>query len=92
MSTTKVTIDGQDFDVKLWTVRERRTNLKKLAAVQIADATKVTESEADAIQEAAISFLMEQLGKTRDEIEGLAAVTSDKLISEIIKANRAPLG
>jgi hypothetical protein len=92
MSTTKVTVDGQDFEIKAWTVRERNLFLKRLQeAPKATDPAKPTPEEAQAQLEFAIEFLAEQLGKDRDYVLGLNAVTFDKLFAEVVRANRAPL-
>jgi hypothetical protein len=92
MSTVKVTIDGQDFDIKAWTVGERTAFLKKLQeAPKAADPLKPTAEEAQAQLEFAIDFLAEQLGKDKEYVLGLNAVVFDKLFAEVVRANRAPL-
>lgn len=88
----KVTVDGQDFDIKAWTVGERNAFLKRLQdAPKAANPAAPTAQEAQGQLDFAIDFMAEQLGMDKELVLGLNAVVFDKLFAEIVRANRAPL-
>lgn len=81
--TRKVTVDEQEFEVKAWTVSDRKQFLTYLDGIN-----KLQPSEQ---YDKVIEFIAKQLGKKLTEVEQMDAVLVDKLLDAIIRANTVPL-
>ena len=84
MKTREVEIDGLKFEIKAWTVKDRKNFLQELQTISGFPPTEQYDS--------IIAFLAEQTAKSIEEIEDMDTIIADKLLDGIIKANTAPLG
>jgi hypothetical protein len=85
-------VDGQKFEIKLWSVKERDGWMEKILDAQdaVKDFSKITRAENSQLQKFTREFVAEQIGKPLDFVESMDGVTFDRLFNKILESNRAP--